>query len=109
MIRDSDIVARIEDDRIIAVLPRARVQDGWRVAQDICRSLEKHPKLLPGLPGLTVSIGVAEYPACASTVFALLDAADHALAEARSQGRNQAIAAAIQTPSDPVKLGRYAS
>ncbi len=109
MIRDSDIVARIEDDRIIAVLPRARIKDGWRVAQEICRSMEKHPKLLPGLPGLTVSIGVAEYPACAGSVFALLDAADHALTEAKSQGRNQAIAAATLNPSDPVKLARCAS
>ena len=109
MIRDSDIVARIEDDRIIAVLPRARIQDGWRVAQEICRSVENRPDLLPGLPGLTVSIGVAEFPACAGTVFALLDAADHALSEARSQGRNQAVPAPTLNPPDPVKLARCAS
>ena len=71
--------------------------------------MEKQPELLPGLPGLTVSIGVAEYPACAGSVFALLDAADHALTEARNQGRNQAVAAAILNPSDPVKLARCAS
>ena len=33
----------------------------------------------PELPPLTVSIGVAEFPSCATTVYALLDAADHAL------------------------------
>lgn len=100
MIRDSDIVARIEDDRIIALLPRSRIQDGWRLAQDVCRSVEKQLDLCPDLPGLTVSIGVAEYPACAGTIFALLDAADHALSEARSQGRNRAVAAKSLSTDD---------
>ena len=109
MIRESDIVARIEDDRIIAVL--AQGPDPGRLARGSGDLPERGAATgtLAGLPGLTVSIGVAEYPACADTIFALLDAADHALSEARSQGRNRAVAAATLNASEPVKLARCAS
>jgi diguanylate cyclase (GGDEF)-like protein len=103
MIRDSDIVARLDDDRIIVVLPRALIHDAWNLANKICRTVETTPALLPELPVLTVSIGVAEYPACAETVYALLDAADHALTMARIQGRNRAVAA-TSSSSVPAQL-----
>jgi diguanylate cyclase (GGDEF)-like protein len=93
IVRSSDLVARLDDDRIIVVLPRAQVHDAWKVAQKICRTVEQSQTLLPEVPGLTVSIGVAEFPTCAATVFSLLDAADHALSVAKKQGRNRAIAA----------------
>ena len=103
MIRDSDIVARLDDDRIIVVLPRALIPDAWNLARKICRTVETTPALLAELPLLTVSIGVAEYPACANNVYALLDAADHALSMARNQGRNQAVAATTLNRTDPVR------
>ncbi len=109
MIRDSDIVARLDDDRIIVVLPRALIPDAWNLARKICRTVETTPALLAELPVLTVSIGVAEFPACASNVYALLDAADHALSMARNQGRNQAVAATTLNPTDPVNRARCAS
>ena len=94
-LRSSDIVARIEDDRIIVVLPRASVHDTWCIAEILCGNIKESTTFLPDLPSLTVSIGVAEYPGCASTVYALLDAADHALSMAQKQGRNRAIAAEL--------------
>ncbi|MGZ6053396.1 MAG: diguanylate cyclase domain-containing protein [Isosphaeraceae bacterium] len=109
MIRDSDIVARLDDDRIIVVLPRALIPHAWNLARKICRTVETTPALLAELPVLTVSIGVAEFPACASNVYALLDAADHALSMARNQGRNQAVAAATLNPTDPVNHACCAS
>lgn len=109
MIRDSDIVARLDDDRIIVVLPRALIPHAWNLARKICRTVETTPALLAELPVLTVSIGVAEFPACASNVYALLDAADHALSMARNQGRNQAVAATTLNPTDPVNQARCAS
>ena len=45
--------------------------------------------LSPELPLLTVSAGVAEYPSCASQLYALLDSADHALCVAQAQGKNR--------------------
>ncbi|MGZ3432919.1 MAG: diguanylate cyclase domain-containing protein [Isosphaeraceae bacterium] len=109
MIRDSDIVARLDDDRIIVVLPRALIPHAWNLARKICRTVETTPALLAELPVLTVSIGVAEFPACASNVYALLDAADHALRMASNQGRNQAVAAATLNPTDPVNHACCAS
>ncbi|MGC8639358.1 MAG: GGDEF domain-containing protein [Isosphaeraceae bacterium] len=99
-LRSSDIVARIDDDRIIVVLPRARIQGALFVAQKICRSVETTPCLLPELPCLTVSIGVAEYPASADSVEALLDSADSALGQAKAQGKNRAVAAPIRSAPD---------
>jgi diguanylate cyclase (GGDEF)-like protein len=93
VIRSSDLVARLDDDRIMVVLPRAQIHDAWKVATKICRTVEQSRTLLPEVPGLTVSIGVAEFPTCAGTVFSLIDAADHALTVAKKQGRNRAIAA----------------
>jgi len=109
MIRDSDIVARLDDDRIIVVLPRALIHDAWNLARKICRIVETTPALLPEIPVLTVSIGVAEFPACAENIYALLDAADHALSMARDQGRNQAVAATTLNPTDPANRARCAS
>jgi diguanylate cyclase (GGDEF)-like protein len=109
MIRDSDIVARLDDDRIIVVLPRALIPDAWNLARKICRTVETTPALLAELPVLTVSIGVAEFPTCANDVYTLLDAADHALSMARNQGRNQAVAATTLNPTDPVNRARCAS
>jgi diguanylate cyclase (GGDEF)-like protein len=92
-IRASDVVARIDDDRIIAVLPRASLNDAWRIADNVCRAIEHCHPPSPDLPSLTVSAGVAEYPSCASSAYGLLDSADHALSVAEAQGRNRAIAA----------------
>jgi diguanylate cyclase (GGDEF)-like protein len=100
MIRSSDIVARIDDDRIIAVLPRAPMCHARRVAESICRKVETLSSRPCALPGLTLSIGVAEYPTCAETLYAVLDAADHALAEAQRTGRNRVVSAHPQTASD---------
>jgi diguanylate cyclase (GGDEF)-like protein len=46
-----------------------------------------------GLPGVTVSIGVAIYPKHADSAETLLRAADRALYEAKHQGRNRIVAA----------------
>jgi diguanylate cyclase (GGDEF)-like protein len=94
-IRASDVVARIDDDRIIAVLPRTSLHDAWRVADNVCHTIEQCHPLSPELPLLTVSAGVAEYPSCASSVYGLIDSADHALSVAQAQGRNRAVAATV--------------
>ena len=103
MIRESDLVARLDDDRIVVMLPRATVDSALQVAGKICRSIEQNRLILPELPGLTVSIGVASYPACAENVYALLDAADEALSLAKKQGRNRAVAARLLPEASPVE------
>ncbi len=99
-LRSSDIIARIDDDRIIVVLPHARIRGAMFVARKICRSVETTPSLLPELPCLTVSIGVVECSFSTDSVDALLDAADAALAQAKTQGKNRAVAAPTLPPTE---------
>ncbi len=91
MIRSSDIVCRLDDDRILVVLPRAAGLDAVHVAQNIRHAIAANPIVVADQPGicLTVSIGVAAYPSSATNVFSLFDAVDDALVRAQAQGRDQ--------------------
>jgi diguanylate cyclase (GGDEF)-like protein len=90
LIRASDIVARLDDDRIVAVLPRAPGGGALHVAQRICEVVRDKSAVEREMPRVTVSIGVATFPSCADNVLSLFDAADVALARAQSEGRNRA-------------------
>jgi diguanylate cyclase (GGDEF)-like protein len=93
VIRTSDIVARLDDDRIVAVLPRAPRGGALHVAEKICRAVAENRPPDCSTTDLTVSIGVASFPSCATNVYSLFDAADEALARAQHRGRNQAVVA----------------
>jgi diguanylate cyclase (GGDEF)-like protein len=101
LVRSSDIVARLDDDRIIALLVRAGGASALQVAQVICRTIAESNHTESEFPATTVSIGVAEFPAAAHNVFSLLDAADEAWSEARSRGQNQAVLSASRPDSTP--------
>jgi diguanylate cyclase (GGDEF)-like protein len=101
MIRSSDIVARLDDDRIVAVLPRAPRGGAMNVAEKICSTVQANRAADSEIPSVTVSIGVATYPACADNVYALFDAADEALAWAQKNGRCQAVLAHPRLPAGP--------
>ena len=90
LIRNSDIVVRLDDDRVVAVLPRAPGKGALEVAQRICRAVAANTQSNCDVPSVTVSIGVATFPSCADNVLSLFSAADDALERAQSQGRNQA-------------------
>jgi diguanylate cyclase (GGDEF)-like protein len=90
LIRSSDIVARLDDDRIVAVLPRAPRGGAMHVAETICRVVQANSPPGCETPALTVSIGAATFPSCADNVYSLFDAADEALAWAQKKGRSQA-------------------
>jgi diguanylate cyclase (GGDEF)-like protein len=93
LIRSSDIVARLDDDRIMVLLPRAELADGLTVARKVCRGVADNASQLTDAPLLTLSIGVASHPASAANLYELLDAADAALSDAQAQGRNGVAAA----------------
>jgi diguanylate cyclase (GGDEF)-like protein len=90
LIRGSDIVVRLDDDRVVAVLPRAPAKGALEVAKRICRAVALNTQGNCDIPSVTVSIGVATFPSCADNVLSLFSAADDALERAQSQGRNQA-------------------
>ena len=93
VIRASDIVAGLDDDRVVAVLPRAPRGGALHVAEKVCRVLAETRPTDCETPRITVSIGVATFPSCADNVYSLFDAADEAQAWAQNHGRNQAILA----------------
>jgi diguanylate cyclase (GGDEF)-like protein len=93
LIRASDIVARLDDDRVVAVLPRAPRGGALHVAENICRAIQANPLEDCMMPSVTVSIGVAAFPSCADNVYSLFDAADEALACAQRNGRSRAVLA----------------
>ena len=101
LIRASDIIARLDDDRIIAVLPRAPRGGALRAAENICRAVADKTPADCDTPHPTVSIGVATFPSCGDNVYSLFDAADEALARAQSHGRNQAALAPAKPAPAP--------
>jgi diguanylate cyclase (GGDEF)-like protein len=101
LIRNSDIVARLDDDRIIAVLPRAPGKGALDVARKICSTIFDKNEAECVIPQVTVTIGVATFPSCADNVYALFDAADNALAQAQRQGRNQVVLAPPRSSGAP--------
>jgi diguanylate cyclase (GGDEF)-like protein len=106
LIRVSDIVARLDDDRVVAVLPRSPGGGALHVARKICGAVVEKCHAHCEIPDITVSIGVATYPACAGNVFSLFDAADEALARAQAQGRNQACLAPRRSATAPIQAQR---
>jgi diguanylate cyclase (GGDEF)-like protein len=90
LIRTSDIVVRLDDDRVIAVLPRAPGKGALEVAKKTCLAVAANTQSNCDITSVTVSIGVATFPSCADNVISLFSAADDALERAQSQGRNRA-------------------
>jgi diguanylate cyclase (GGDEF)-like protein len=86
LVRSSDIVARLDDDRVVALLVRARGDGALGVARTIGRAVAESGLGSPRLPGVSVSIGVAEFPAIARDAASLLEAADEAMSQARAEG-----------------------
>jgi diguanylate cyclase (GGDEF)-like protein len=90
LIRGSDFVVRLDDDRVVAVLPRAPGRGALEVGKRICRAVASDTQGDAHNPSVTVSIGVATFPSCADNVLSLFSAADDAMEQAQNQGRNQA-------------------
>jgi diguanylate cyclase (GGDEF)-like protein len=90
--RGSDICARYGGEEFCLLLPETP-KDGGRIKAERLRDLIRATPFAGSeqLPGqhVTISVGVAEYPADASTADDLLTHADHALYVAKRQGRDR--------------------
>jgi len=91
--RQNDLVARYGGEEFVFVLPQTDKRQATALAKRLCRAVERRrcegEEVLPG-GRLTVSIGVAEYPAEDVLHAAdLVGRADQALYRAKSLGRNQ--------------------
>ncbi len=79
--RSIDTAARHGGDEFALVLPETRVAAATLVTRRICELLEKDAEH----PALSVSVGIACYPAEAETIGTLLYAADQALYSMKAQ------------------------
>ncbi|HXE81601.1 MAG TPA: GGDEF domain-containing protein [Vicinamibacterales bacterium] len=88
--RETDVVARFGGDEFAVVLPETTAEGAWAVAERIRSRIAEHHFL--GGEGLdvrlTVSIGVACLPDVARTAEELLQAADRAMYQIKSTGKN---------------------
>jgi diguanylate cyclase (GGDEF)-like protein len=88
--RRADLVARYGGEEFVIVLPGAAEPEAVEIAGRIRAAVAEHHH---EHGGLTISIGVATYPAAAGTKEGLLEAADRALYVAKRLGRDRVVAA----------------
>jgi two-component system cell cycle response regulator len=91
-VREVDLVARYGGDEFAVVLPYSDGEGALRVAQRIDKAIRTHsfsPKIPARGTQLTVSMGVAWYPADAVHVDELIHTADQKLYGAKIKGKNQ--------------------
>ena len=92
--RRTDLVARYGGEELVVVLPETPRENARKVAEDFRRRVENFsfPKGENQPIGrITISIGLAEFPADAADARALIERADKALYAAKSGGRNRVV------------------
>jgi diguanylate cyclase (GGDEF)-like protein len=105
--RSGDMVFRIGGEEFCALLPGLTEQDAFIVAEALRYDVASLTSVLPH--ALTVSIGVASYPAHGLTRDDLLACADSAMYASKRGGKNQVSIAGEQTPRGNVATRREIS
>lgn len=94
-LRKMDMVCRYGGDEFAILVPETTGDNALRVAEKLRRQVESND--FPGVPRpVTISIGVAEYPANGMTRDEVVSAADSALYSAKEAGRNRAVSATVK-------------
>jgi diguanylate cyclase (GGDEF)-like protein len=94
-IRRSDMVCRYGGEEVLLVMPDCDLAEGARKANAIRDGIRALTLRHDGveIPSVTVSIGVAAYPDHAQDRVELVACADHALYQAKNNGRDRVIVA----------------
>ena len=102
-VRDADICSRFGGEEFAIVLPKTTLQGAAELADRLRKQVEAKPVMVNGEPiAVTISCGVACYPDGVITKEALFAAADRALYEAKSAGRN-CVKSAVPKPTGIVR------
>ena len=94
---DMDLLARYGGEEFTVILPETPVDEGMDVAERIRRRIDERlfrPPDSSDILRVTVSIGLATYPADARTKKELIEKADAALYRAKRAGKNAVAATA---------------
>jgi two-component system cell cycle response regulator len=108
-VRTTDLVARFGGEEFVVAFPRMDVDQATRRVEDLRSELGQIPIPAGGdVHRLTVSAGVASWPADGDTFDAVLEKADERLYEAKRTGRNRVVGPrSIQLASvTPLPTGR---
>ncbi|MCK1385852.1 sensor domain-containing diguanylate cyclase [Bradyrhizobium sp. 21] len=98
--RKSDIVGRLGGEEFAVLLPETSLSRARIVADRIRKCVMGAQIVADEIQfGVTVSIGIAEATVSMSGIDALMSAADHALYQAKAEGRNRCIAWAPPPPA----------
>jgi diguanylate cyclase (GGDEF)-like protein len=90
-IRTADYAARYGGEEFTVVLPETPLDGAREVAERIRVMMEKESFGADGAGRVTLSVGIAEFPADGATVEAVTSAADSALYAAKEYGRNRVV------------------
>jgi|GEM_PF-761327 len=91
-LRTTDLLGRYGGEEFVVMLPNTDRHDAFAVAQALRKEVEATKVAALGERRITVSIGVASYPAAdVGDVDALLRNADEALYRAKESGRNRVV------------------
>lgn len=91
-VRQVDLVGRYGGEEFVIALPDTDKQSAMHVAERMRSSVEKHKfRAYDETIGITISIGVSNFPENGKDVVTLIDRADQALYKAKAEGRNRAI------------------
>jgi len=94
-LRKMDMVCRYGGDEFAIVVPETTGESAMRVAEKLRRQVETH--YFPGVPRpVTISCGVADYPAHGVSRDEVVAAADSALYLAKQAGRNRVASASMK-------------
>lgn len=91
-LRDTDILARFGGDEFVVLLPEAPPNGATYVAERIRSAIVNRPLEFEGsTTKISVSIGVSSYPNDGKTLTSLVENADKAMYQAKTEGRNKVV------------------